>query len=134
MATTETIVVARIEANAGGVRLAGEIRREGRGFLYAIAGQPRGQAPTLAAAARRLAAALGAALPRHERGDWGVAATCVMRGDVGLFYGNMAGGGGNGGGAPNPCVLAAQQAYARGENNLARALESAARLLADCCA
>ena len=133
MIATETLVVGRIEANAGGVSLEGEIRREGRGYVYAIAGQARGQAPRLGAAAQRLGAALRGDLPRHPQGDWGVAVHCLTRGDVGLLYGNRAGGGRGGGGAPNPCVLAAQRAYARGDNNLARALESAARVLADCC-
>lgn len=131
MATTAT-GVATFETNAAGTHLRGTVGRDGARFVYAINHETIGRARTLAAAAHRLAEELRSRLPRHAGRDWGVEVHCSTRPNVGLLMGNRSRGGA-GGGAPNPCVLTAIQAFARSDKSLASALEIAARLLAECC-
>jgi len=131
---TQTITVATMSANAAGVLVAGEIRREGRGFVVYVRGGARSRASNLGGAAHQLASALTRELPAGRHSDWGVAVDCLVTVGVGLRYGNARTGfGGGGGGEVNPCVARAQIEYQRGDDNLHRALESAAKLLANCC-
>jgi hypothetical protein len=130
--TTTRLTVATINANCNGVSHQGAIIRDGNVFIVALDGRPVAQAGSLDSAAHRLAGFLHKALPRQRDEDWGVAVHCLMRPDVALVFGNR-GGGGGGGGIPNPCVGRIIAEYGRGENELERALEFAARLLARCC-
>ena len=131
MVTVETITVATMSANAGGVRHDGEIQRDGSRYVVYVDGRPIGQSGSLGSAAHRLAEAFRLDL-RPREVDWGVLVRCVERGDVSLAFGNEARGGG-GGGAPAPCVTRVIAQYRHGDNSLVRALEFAAKLLADCC-
>lgn len=134
MVTTETLTVATVAANAGGIRVDGEIRREGSRFVLYVGGRAVGQAGSLGAAAHQLVAAIRHDLPSgNPHGNWGVAVHCLTNGSVGLLYGNAQTGFGGRGGAVNPCVARAQIEYRRGDDNLHRALESSAKLLANCC-
>jgi hypothetical protein len=135
MLTTDTLTVATVAANSGGVRVEGDVRREGNRFVIYVGGRARGQAGGLGSAAHQLVAAIRRDLPSGSpHGNWGVAVHCLTNGGVGLLYGNaQTGFGGGGGGAVNPCVAQAQLEYRRGDGNLHRALESAAKLLARCC-
>lgn len=86
MVTTETLTVATVAANAGGVRVDGEIRREGSCFVIYLGGRAVGQAGSLGAAAHQLVAALRRDLPSgNPHGNWGVAVHCLTNGRVGLL-------------------------------------------------
>src|SRR5439155_27118459 len=115
-----------------GTTLSGLISREDRRFILSLNDRRIEQAATLESAAHRLAATLRKALPRQRDNNWGVAARCSLRPDVGLLFGNAQGGGG-GGGALNPCVGRIIAEYQHGNDNLDRALEFAARLISNCC-
>jgi hypothetical protein len=132
MSAGQGVVVATIDANTGGVSRAGAISRDGSRYQILIDGTVRGQAGSLDGAANRLAAALRNALPPQQDSNWGVLGSCVFRADVALAFGNRAGGGGDGG-FSNACVADVASDYNRGANNLNRALEFAARLIARCC-
>ena len=132
MATTETALAATISANAGGRRLAGELRRERQRFGIYLNGVLIGRAGSLGAAAHRLKDSLARDLPRHLPGDWGVEAHCATSPGIGLLFGNCQSGHGAGGPA-HPCVAEIVNDYRRGDDSLRRALEFAARLLARCC-
>lgn len=125
-------LIAAMAANADSGQQSGEIRREGDHLLVYVGGQAIAGAPSIGNAAHRLVEAIRRDLPRGNPSDWGLEVHCHSTPGVGLLFGNRRRGGG-GGGAPNPCVARAQAAYARGDDNLHRALETAARLLADCC-
>lgn len=125
-------MAATIDANCSGVSRSGAIERDGSRYLISVDGRPTGQAGTLEWAAHRLATALRATLPRWPDESWGVIARCPLRPDVGLAFGNQAGGGGCGG-TVNQCVARIAAEYNRGDNNLDRALEFAARLIVGCC-
>jgi hypothetical protein len=106
--------------------------RDGTVFIVALDGRPVAQAGSLDTAAHRLAGFLKRALPRQRDQNWGVAVHCLMQAEVALVFGNC-GGSGGGGGIPNPCMGRIIAEYGQGENNLERALEFGARLLARCC-
>jgi hypothetical protein len=129
---TSTIAVAIIDANCGGVSRSGAIERTESRYLISIDGGRIAQAGTLESAAQRLATALRANVPRQDSQSWGLVARCSLRADVALAFGNQAGGGG-GSGIGNQCVARIAAEYNRGANNLERALEFAARLIASCC-
>jgi hypothetical protein len=134
MITTETLTAATVTANSSGVRVDGEIRREGSRFVIYVRGLAVGQATSVGGAAHQLVNAIRRALPPgNPHGNWGVAVHCLTDASVGLLYGNARSGFGRSGGAVNPCVARAQLEYQRGDDNLHRALESAAKLLASCC-
>jgi hypothetical protein len=124
-------LIASMAANVDGHQQSGEIRREGNRFLVNVGGEAITGAPSIGNAGHRLAEGIRRDLPRGNPRDWGVEVHCHSTPGVGLLFGNRRHGGG--GGVPNPCVARAQAAYARGDDNLHRALETAARLLADCC-
>lgn len=124
--------VATISANSGGTSREGSIERDGSRYTVTVDGHRTSGGGSLDSAAHRLANALRGALPRNRDANWGVVARCVPRPDVSLVFGNQ-GGGGGGGGIPNPCVVQIINEYGRGDDNLDRALEFAARLLARCC-
>jgi hypothetical protein len=130
MATTQTTTVATISANAGGRRNGGEIRRDGSRYLVVVNGRTEARVGSLGSAAHRLAEGLRRDL-RPRDPNWGVLVRCSLRDDVSLAFGNEARG--PGGGAPSPCVGKVIRQYGHGDNSLARALEFAAKLLADCC-
>lgn len=133
MASTETITVASISANADNASRDGTITREGSRYIVTLSGQRVGQDGSLEGAAHRLANLLRRELGRGSSGAWGVLARCALRADVALAFGNMAGGGNGGTGAPNPCVGRVIAEYGRGPNEFERALQFAARLISDCC-
>ncbi len=134
MVTTDTLTAATVAANSSGVRVDGEIRREGNRFVIYIGGHAIGQASSLGGAAHQLVSAIRRNLPPgNPHGNWGVAVHCLTDASVGLLYGNTQSGFGRGDGAVNHCVARAQLEYRRGDDNLHRALESAAKLLANCC-
>ena len=133
MATTETAVRATMAANAGGVRVEGDVRRDGDRFAVYVRGRQVAQAGSLGGAARRLAEALARDLPRQTRGSWGVEVHCSAVPGIGLLFGNAQSGFGGSGGT-HPCVARVAGHYRRGQDNLQRALEFAAKLLAECCA
>jgi hypothetical protein len=127
------VEVATMSANSGGVSREGAIERDGTRYVISVAGRRTSGGGSLDLAAHRLASALRNALPRKRDPNWGVAVRCVLRPDVNLVFGNQAGSGGGGGGIPNPCVARIVNEYRGGDDNLDRALEFAARLLAKCC-
>ena len=126
----EGTTVATEEANANGVAASGQVRRDGSRYLVVVDGQIVGAAGSLAGAAHRLAEQLRSRLPRPPR-SWGLEVHCLTT-PVGLVYGNRRSGGA-GGGPVDGCLARAIVEYRRGEDNLERALESAARLLTNCC-
>jgi hypothetical protein len=128
----DRITVATIDGNSAGVSHDGAIAREGSRFIISLDGHPTAQEGSLESASHRLAALLRRALPRQRDHDWGVAASCLVRPDVALVFGNR-GGGGGGGAIPNPCVARIVAEYNAGENSLERALACAARLIGSCC-
>ena len=116
-------------ANSEGVQREGVVRREGRRFIALVEGHRVGRAGSIDGVAEQLARELRRQLPRPAQ-DWGVSVQCEH--GPGVAFGNLATGGGNGG-PSNPCVAQVINRYSAGENNLHRALESAAQLLAKCC-
>jgi hypothetical protein len=132
MALMQATTIATIDANCANVSRRGSIARDGSRYIILVDGSAVAQAGSVDSAAHRLAATLRKALPREQDRNWGVAAHCILRTDVGLVFGNQVTGGG-GGGMPNQCVAEIITEYRRGEDNLERALEFAARLLARCC-
>lgn len=125
--------MALIAANASGRQQSGEIRREGNRFIVYVGDNRFARVGSIGSAAHRLVEGISRDLPRGNPTDWGVEVHCHTTPGVGLLFGNRTRGGSGGGGAPNPCVGRAQLAYGRGDNNLLRALQTAAQLLADCC-
>jgi hypothetical protein len=114
-------------ANADGVSVAGEIRREGSHYVIAVTGALAASATSFQSAVHRLATELRRRLPRGAPRSRGVAINCRTSSFT-LAYGNRAG---DGGGSVNACV--AQAAASSRENTLDHALEHAASTLANCC-
>lgn len=130
MATqTETLTIAALEANADGVSVSAELRKEGRRFVIVVDGHPVNSTTELRAAYQVMASTVRRQLPRGNPNSWGVAIRCNTTA-FSLAYGNR-GGGGGGGGEPNPCVRQAISRYR--ENKLHHALEHAAATLGSCC-
>jgi hypothetical protein len=123
-----TLVVATLEANADGVLVATEVRKEGGRYVVVLEGRPVDSATNLRSAFEALAHAVRRRLPHGNPATWGVAWRCNT-GGFGLVYGNRSGGGG--GGELNPCLQAAVARYR--ENTLHHALEHAIATLARCC-
>lgn len=131
MAThTETLTVATLAANADGVAVSAEVRKEGDRYIVVVDGQRVDSAANLRSAHEALAIAVRRRLPRGRPASWGVEWRCNT-GGFGLVYGNRSPGGGGGGGELNPCLQAAVARYR--ENTLHHALEHAASTLGKCC-
>jgi hypothetical protein len=127
---TPTLTVATLEANADGVSVSAELRKEGGRYIAVIDGRPVDSATNLRSTYEALGVAVRRQLPRGNPATWGVHWHCNT-GGFGLVYGNLARGGGGGGGELNPCVEAARARY--NENTLHHALEHAVSTLATCC-
>lgn len=125
---TPPLTVATLEANADGVSVSAEVRKERGRYVAVVDGQPVDSATNLRSAYEALASAVRRRLPRGRPGTWGVEWRCNT-GGLGLVYGNRSGAGG--GGELNPCLQAAVARYR--ENTLHHALEHAASTLATCC-
>lgn len=125
----ETLTVATLAANADGVAVSAEVRREGDRYIVIADGQRVDSATNLRSAYEALAVAVRRRLSRGRPASWGVEWRCNT-GGFGLVYGNRSGGRG-GGGELNPCLQAAVARYR--ENTLHHALEHAVSTLARCC-
>ena len=129
MATqTETLTVATLEAEADGVAVSAELRKEGERYLIVVDGQRVDATTELRAAYQLMASAVRKRLPRGNPTRWSVSFHCNT-GGFGVSYASHPRGGG---GAPlPPCVQEAANRYR--ENTLHHALEHAASTLGKCC-
>ncbi len=90
---TETLTVATLAANADGVAVSAEVRREGDRYIVIADGQRVDSATNLRSAYEALAVAVRRRLPRGRPANWSVEWRCNT-GGFGLVYGNRSGGGG----------------------------------------
>jgi hypothetical protein len=125
---TETLTVATLEAEADGVAVTAEVRREGRRYLVMADGHRVDSTTELRAAYERMASAVRTRLPRGNPTRWSASFHCNT-GGFGLSYSSHPRGGS---GAPlPPCVQEAASRYR--ENTLHHALQHAAATLGKCC-
>lgn len=90
-AQTETLTIATLEANADGVGVSAEVRKEGRRYMIVVDGQRVDSTTELRAAYQVIASAVRQRLPRGSPRSWGVVIRCNTTGFT-LAYGNRSGG------------------------------------------
>ena len=100
-------------------------------YLIVLDGQAADARRGFRAAVNRLRELLSRDIARGNPSDWTVSVRCHTDQSVALTYTSRPTGPGP---APtNECLIRAIETYRSGENNIHRALESAVRLLLDCC-
>src|SRR6266511_67844 len=115
--TTPAMTMATMDANAQGISVSGEIRRDGTRYLAVVDGHAVGPGGTLRSALEAMANGIRRRLPSGRPDSWGVRIRCNTS-VFGVAYGNLSGGAG-GGGELDPCVAKALSTYH--ENSLGHA-------------